>query len=144
MAFVQPTVAEFKTFFARDFPYGTDPNTSVLDADIAKAQTFSNVNFNQGLFGDQGSYTIGYQLMTAHFLVTNLRASSQGLNGQYNFLQQSKGAGAVNEAFAIPDRILQNPEFAMLAKTNYGAQYLLLIIPQMAGQIFIAHGSTRP
>jgi Protein of unknown function (DUF4054) len=144
MAYNNPSVADFKAFFARDFPYGVDPDTSILDADITKAFTFTNVNVNEGLFADQGSYTIGYQLLSAHYLVLNIRASSQGLNGQYNFLQQSKGAGAVNEAFAIPPRILENPEFAMLAKTNYGAQFLLLILPQLSGQVFSVHGSTRP
>lgn len=144
MAFTNPSVADFKSFFSRDFPYGTDPNVSILDSDITKAFTFTNVNVNQDLFADQGSYDIGYQLLSAHYLVTNLRASSQGINGQYNFLQASKGAGAVNEAFSIPQRILDNPELAMLAKTNYGAQFLLLILPQLGGQMWIAYGSTRP
>jgi len=144
MSFINPSVQNFKDFFARDFPYGTDITTSIVDADITKAFTFTNVNINQALFGDQGSYNIGYYLLSAHYLVMNLRASSQGLSGQFNFLQQSKNVGNVSEAFGIPQRILDNPDWAILCKTNYGAQYIQLVLPQLAGQIYSVHGSTRP
>lgn len=106
--------------------------------------TYTNVNFNPGFFADQGSYTLGYLLLSAHYLVLNVRQSSQGLSGQFNFTQSGKGAGSVNEAFAIPQRILDNPEFAMLAKTNYGAQYLMLLLPQLSGQMFNVYGTTLP
>lgn len=144
MAFSNPSVADFKSFFDRDFPYGTDMATSVLDSDITKAFVMTNVNFNPDFFADQGSYNVGYLLLSAHYLVMNLRASSQGMNGQFNFLQNSKAVGQVSEGFAIPQRILDNPEWAILMKTNYGAQYMQLILPQLSGQIFIAYGSTRP
>lgn len=144
MAFENPSVAEFKSFFSRDFPYGSDPTVAVLDADITKAFLFVNVNMNQALFADQGSYNVGYLLLSAHYLVMNLRASSQGINGQFNFLQQSKNVGNVAEAFGIPQRILDNPDWAILCKTNYGAQFIQLVLPQLAGQIFISYGSTRP
>lgn len=128
----------------RDFLYGTDPNRSILDQDIMNSYTYTNVNFNPGFFADQGSYTLGYLLLSAHYLVLNVRQSSQGLSGQFNFTQSGKGAGSVNEAFAIPQRILDNPEFAMLAKTNYGAQYLMLLLPQLSGQMFNVYGTTLP
>lgn len=144
MAFQNPSVADFKAFFNRDFPYGTDMDTSVLDSDITKAFTMVNVNVNQALFGDQGSYNVGYLLLAAHYLVMNLRASSQGLNGQFNFTQQSKNVGSVAEAFGIPQRILDNPDWAILCKTNYGAQFIQLVLPQLGGQVFISYGSTRP
>lgn len=144
MAYENPSVADFKSFFNRDFPYGTDPETQVLDSDITKAFTMTNVNMNQGLFGYQTSYNIGYLLLSAHYLVMNLRASSQGINGQFNFLESSKGVGSVSEAFAIPQRVLDNPDWAILCKTNYGAQFIQLVLPQLAGNMFIARGSTRP
>lgn len=144
MSYVNPTIDDFKAQFVRDFPYGIDPNTSILDADIMNAFNYTAVNFNPGLFSTQAAYTLGYNLLTAHYLVLNIRQSSQGLSGQFNFTQSGKGAGSVNEAFSIPQRILDNPEFAMLAKTNYGAQFLLLVLPQMGGQMFIVRGSTRP
>ena len=142
--FTNPGVADFKTFFTRDFPYGTDPNASVLDTDIAKAFQFTNINMNKQLFDCQASYNVGYLLLSAHYLVMNLRASSQGLSGQFNFLQQSKNVGQVAEAFGIPQRILDNADWSMLCKTNYGAQFIQLVLPQMGGQIWNAYGTTLP
>lgn len=144
MSYDNPSVADFKEQFYRDFPYGTDMATSVLDQDITRAFTFVNVNMNEDLFGDQASYSIGYLLLAAHYLVMNLRASSQGMNGQFNFLQQSKSVGSVSEAFGIPQRVLDNPDWAILCKTNYGAQFIQLVLPQLAGNIFAVCGSTRP
>ncbi len=144
MAFSNPSVDDFKNQFFRDFPYGTDPETAILDQDITRAFTFTNINVNQALFGDQASFNIGYLLLAAHYLVMNIRASSQGINGQFNFLQQNKSAAQIAEAFAIPERVLANPDWAILCKTNYGAQFLQLVIPQLAGQMYVVYGSTRP
>lgn len=144
MAFSNPSVQDFKDRFFRDFPYGVDPTTTVVDQDITTAFVMVNINMNPELFADQGSYTQGYLLLSAHYLVMNLRSSSQGLNGQFNFGQQSKAAGSVSEAFAIPQRILDNPDWAILCKTNYGAQFIQLVLPQLAGQIYGVAGSTRP
>jgi hypothetical protein len=144
MGFSNPAVQDFKNQFVRDFPYGTDPTTTILDSDISSAFQFVNVNFNPDFWADQGSYTLGYLLLAAHYLVMNIRASSQGIVGQFNFTQQSKSVGAVAEAFGIPQRILDNPDWAMLCKTNYGAQYLQLILPQMTGQVFGVFEMTKP
>lgn len=142
--YLNPTIAQFKTQFTRDFPYGTDPLISILDQDIANAFNYVNVNFSQDFWADQTSFYLGYNLLAAHFLVLNIRQSSQGILGQYNFNESSKSAGSVSQAFSIPQRILDNPEFAMLTKTNYGAQFLFLILPQLAGQMFNAFGTTLP
>lgn len=144
MAFNPPSVQDFKSYFFRDFPYGVDMNNDVLDQDITSAFLSTNFNIPQDLFPDQGSYNLGYLLLSAHYLVTNLRTSSQGMNGQYNFLQVSKGAGQVNEAFSIPQRVLDNPYWSMLTKTNYGSSYLMLLLPQLTGNISIAYGTTQP
>lgn len=144
MAYNNPTVDDFKQYFYRDFPYGTDPATSVLDQDIAKAMGQCRVNINQGLFSDQDTYNIGYLLLTAHYLVIDLRMSSQGIAGQYSWIESSKSVGSVSESFSIPQRILDNPYFAMLSKTNYGAKYLEILIPQLAGNIFVVAGTTLP
>lgn len=142
MGFTNPAVQDFKNFFTRDFPYGTDPNVAILDDDIAKAFTFANPNINPALFGDQGSYTTAYLLLSAHYLVMNIRSSSQGISGQFSFLQQSKSVASVAESFAIPQRILDNPALAIFCKTNYGAQYVQFILPQLTGQIFNVCGAT--
>lgn len=144
MAFENPTIDDFKAYFFRDFPYGTDMNTSVLDADIGKAYGQTNVNINQALFANQADYNIGYLLMAAHYLVIDLRMSSQGLSGTYEWMTTSKSVGSVSESFQIPQRILDNPYFAMLTQTNYGAKFLQLVLPQLTAQVFNAFGRTLP
>lgn len=144
MSYTNPSTSDFKAQFVRDFPYSTDPNLGVLDSDISNAFVFVNMNINQDLFPDQASYNLGYLLLTAHYMVLNLRASSQGLNGQFNWAQTNKAVGSVSEGFQIPERIQNNPELMMLAKTNYGAQFLQLILPQLAGQVFTVRGHTKP
>ncbi len=144
MTYVNPTVSDFQNYFVRDFPYGIDPNIAVLNSDISKAFGQTNININQALFSSQDSYNIGYLLLSAHYLVVDLRMSSQGINGQYSFLEQSKSVGSVSQSFSIPQRILDNTYLSMLTKTNYGAKYLELILPQLCGQIFNVYGRTSP
>lgn len=141
---LNPTVPDFKAYFVRDFPYSTDPKVGVTDADIAKAYGQANMNVNPTLFAAQNQYTTGYLLLAAHYLVTDLRMSSQGLNGQYSWVETSKSVGSVSQGFSVPQKILDNPYFAMLSRTNYGAKYLELIIPQLAGAVFPTFGRTLP
>lgn len=145
MAYTNPSIAEYKTYFYRDFPFGTDPEDNVTDADVAKAFTMANCfGINQELFDDQGCYTTGYMLLSAHFMVLNLRSSSQGINGKWSWLEQSKSVGSVSQSFAIPQRILDNPAWAALMSTNYGAQLMGLLLPQLVAPGFVVCGSTRP
>lgn len=136
MAFTNPDYASFSQQFSRDFPFGTDVDNNVTEGDVTYAFQFTNSQINQGLFSDQGTYTLGYNLLSAHYLVTNLRASSQGINGQYNWLQNQKSVANVSESFSIPDRILANPTWSALSKTNYGQAYLALILNKLIGQAF--------
>jgi len=138
-----PSIADFKTFFARDFPFGTDSEKTILDSDIARAMQDANATFNPALWDDQAGFTNGYMYLSAHNLVMNIRASTQGLNGQFNFLQASKGVGPASESFSIPQRILDNPHLAMLCKTNYGSRYVQLVMPSLCGQVFTAEETTN-
>jgi hypothetical protein len=144
LAFNNPAVTDFKNQFVRDFPYGTDMTIAVLDSDIASAFQQVNLAMNQALWGDQGSYTLAYLYLAAHYLVLNLRASSQGLNGQWTWLQNNKAAGPVSEGFEIPQRIKDNPDFAAYYKTHYGAQYMNWLWPQLSGQVFAVAGTSWP
>lgn len=144
-----PSVADFKVYFFRDFPYQPENETVDLDkyiqdADITKAFGQTQVNLNPALFADQANYALGYLWLSAHYLVVDLRASSQGLSGQFAFLETSKSVGSVSQGFTIPQRILDNPYWAMLMTTNYGAKYLQMIIPQLTGQVFNVYGHTLP
>ncbi len=141
--FLNPIISDFQNYFTRDFPYGTNVQTSVTDADIGKSYSQVNFSINPGLFANQQQYTLGYLWLAAHWLVTDLRAGSQGIAGQYNFLENSKGVGAVSTSFSIPPRILDNPSFAMYTKTRYGAKYLELLLPRLVGQIYTGRGHTK-
>ena len=144
MAYLNPSITDFKNYFVRDFPYGTDPQTSILDSDIGKA--FGQVNFaiNQKLFSKQEDYTIGYLWLAAHWLCIDMKASSQGISGQYDWPVTSKSVGSVSIGTSIPQRILDNPTFAMYSQTPYGAKYLQLLLPRLTGQVFVAYGRTLP
>lgn len=144
MTYLNPTIQDFKDYFNRDFSYGTDIQTSILDSDIGKAFGLTNFWINQGLFDKQEDYTIGYMELAAHWLVQNIRASSQGIAGRYNWVEASKGAGNTNSSYSIPQKILDNPSLAMLSQTRYGAKYLELIMPQLAGNTATVRGRTHP
>lgn len=84
-----------------------------------------------------------FNYLTAHYLCLDLRAASQGIQGQYSWVQTSRSVGSVSEGLQVPQRIMDNPELAMLTKTTYGGKYLQLILPQLSGQIFSVFGGTR-
>ena len=143
--YINPDYQTFASYFYRDFPFNnSDPNTGVLELDVNNAFQMTNFNINQALFSCQSNYTTGYLLLSAHYLVSNLRNSSQGINGKFTWLEQSKGVGAVNSSYAIPQRILDNPYWTQLVTTTYGQQYLQLLMPQLTGAMTISYGRTLP
>lgn len=142
MAFTFPSLQDFKNYFTRDFPYGIDPEDNVLDQDILKGMQAANAQINQSMWGTQDQFNLAYLLLSAHFLVIQMRASSQGLNGQFNFLQQGKSAG-ISESFGIPQEILNNPTYSVYSKTNYGAQFLMMALPRLKGVMFSVRGHTK-
>ena len=142
MAYTVPTASDFKAHFTRDFPYGST-DTTVMDSDITKAIAEAAVNFNESLWESQAVFTMAYLYLTAHYLVTDLRASSQGIAGSYSWLTGSKSVGSVSEGFSIPQKILDNPHLAMLSKTNYGSKFLSLALPRLVGNVVHVHGRTH-
>jgi hypothetical protein len=143
-AYLNPAVADFQNFFQRDFPFGTDINNNVVLQDILTAFWEANGVINVNLFEWQSTYTQGYYYLSAHMLTENLRMSSQGINGQFAWLQTSKGVGPVSEGFSIPDVVLRNPVFAAWSKTNYGRKYLTMILPMLTGPMTSVFGNTKP
>lgn len=143
MPFLFPTVAQFKSYFFRDFPYGTDPTTSILDQDISNALQCAENDFPQGLFTTQGDFTQGVLLLSAHWLYMNIKAAG-GLSAQPNWVQTAKAVGNVSESFQVPQYIMDNPQLAMLSQTWYGKQYLFQILPRLSGQMWSMHGRTKP
>ncbi len=149
MSYQNPSIADFKSYYPRDFPFqpdDVDPDLDkyIQDADIEKAFGQTDININQAQWDSQGAYAIGYNLLAAHYMVIDLRMASQGIRGQYSWMEQSKSVGSVSASYAIPQRILDDPYFAMLTQTNYGAKYLQLLLPRLSGQVFIVAGRTTP
>lgn len=142
MAYTVPTASDFKAHFVRDWSYGST-DTTVMDSDITKAIAEAAVNFNESLWESQAVFTLAYLYLTAHYLVTDLRASSQGIAGSYSWLTGSKSVGSVSEGFSIPQKILDNPHLAMLSKTNYGAKFLSLALPRLVGNVVHVAGETQ-
>lgn len=141
--FTMPTVDDFKSFFTRDFPFGTDINENVLDADIERALNSVECRINQALFCDQKQFTEGFLNFAAHQLVTQMQASSQGLSGSAHWIVNSRSVGSVSESYSIPQSILDNPVLAPLSSTTYGLEYITLILPNLVGPVFVIEGATQ-
>lgn len=139
-----PSVAQFMAFYDRDFPFGTDVNTSIRQQDVLKAFQQANAQINSTLYLTQTSFTTGLLWLSAHFLCVNINNSSQGINGQFNWGETSKGAGGISQSFAIPAAIQESPVFNGLTKTTYGAQYLLDLYPRLTGGMSSTRGWTKP
>lgn len=153
MSYPSPTVDDFKDNFLRDFPFAVavggkegDPTDlkRVLDRDIIKALLLAGANINVGLFESKEIFQQAFMFLAAHHLVTNIRASSQGLNGSFNWLTTSKNAGDVGESFEVPDRIKNSPYFSAITKTYYGMQYLMIVWPRLIGNVGTVAGATHP
>lgn len=149
----KPTVADFKAFFSRDFPYAPDPvppateqdpSLGVTDKDITRAFFEGQVSANIDLSPDQDIYTMWYLYAAAHFLVMDLRASAGGLEGSFQWTTQSKSVGSVSESYAIPQIVIDNPLLNMWTKTPYGAKLLQMMLPYFVAPIFPVCGMTHP
>jgi len=150
--FIKPTVEEFKTFFARDFPFQpavippeeVDLNKFIQDSDVSNAFLRTNPKFNEEFFTDtQEEYTLGYLYLSAHLLVMSLRASNAGFTSSFNWGATSTSVGSVSESRNLPGNIMTNPLWAWLVSSNYGVEYLMMVIPNLIGNFGIALGRTQ-
>lgn len=144
------TVDEFKGYFYRDFPFlPTDeevenPLDYVQDKDIEKAMLEAYTNFNAGLWEEEVILKMAFSYLTAHYLVTDLSNAAQGVNGSFSGFMSSKSVGNVSVGYRLPQWILNDPMYSLIALTTYGRKYLQLILPRMVGQMFSVKGTTRP
>lgn len=144
MAYTNPAYQDFVSAFSRDFPFSSDPAQGVTPTDVASSFAWVNATINQALFSDQASYNLGYLYLTAHELVMNMRASSQGLQGQYHWASNNAAVAGISEGYEIPERIKNFPLMMDLSKSYYGIKYLRLILPFLCGQMFSVHRRTLP
>lgn len=141
--YINPGISDFQDYFVRDFNYGTDP-TTVMGIDITNAMQDAANTINPSICPNQQFYTVAFLLLAAHFLVMSLRASSQGITGQFNFVQGGKGAGPANESFVVPAEMQSNAVMNILSKTHYGVKYYFYIKPYLTAPIFSVCGQTQP
>ena len=142
MAF-QISVSDFKTFFAKDFVYGTEEG-QVSDADITRAIAEAKMNFNENLFDDAEDKKIIYLYLTAYYLVVdmnNINTQGSSNNGGLLTYRQVRN---VAESFKVPKWVEENPMFSMFAQNGYGLKYLTMIYPYLVGPVGIVKGATLP
>jgi len=143
------SVAEFQSFFDRDFIYGS-AITDVRDKDITRAINDSLLAYNGDLWGDSASGKHAFYYLVAHHLSCNISASGglgntgQGANSSANFLVSSKSAGPLSVSYSIPQSLLENTMVQGLLKTGYGQKYLELVLPYIIGVTGTAWHDTRP
>lgn len=140
--YINPTVEEFKTYFYRDFPYGSDINENLTDQDITRAISEITLKINDQLFCSQEEYTYAALYFTAHTVCMNIQQSSQGLNSKFDWAYSSKSVGSISVGQSLPPEVMANPIYAHYGKTAYGVEYLNFILPRTYGAIGIATGAT--
>ena len=116
----------------------------VRDKDIEKAFASTNADINHELFAKQFHFTESFLNLAAHNLIMNLRASSQGIDGEFDWLLTNKGVGSVSAGFHIPTFLADNPVYSFYCKTPYGVRYITLIYGKTKGRIFTVAGATLP
>jgi hypothetical protein len=143
---ITPTLADFKSRFVRDFPYApaTDPANQdyVMDADITSAITQATATFNTAIGAADTAKTEMFLLLSAFFLVENLKTAQGGINSQAQFLAQSKSIGGVSVSYQIPENIAKDPVLSRFASNGYGMQYLTIVLPFLVGGMFVVEGAT--
>lgn len=146
MAWTAPTVAAFKTFFARDFHFASDndPNNTdfIIDGDITRAQSEAKVNFNSALLADDDKTTIAFHYLTAFCLVRNIQNSTKGLSSQTRFPISSTSVGGVSVSYQIPERYAKDPYICSFAQNGYGMRYLELTLSYLKGHVVPVAGGT--
>lgn len=117
----------------------------VQDADIIKAFAEAQVVFNQALFGSDDEIRLVYLYVVAHYLCIDLNAAAAGIGGTGGIgILSGRTVGSVSESYQIPKTYLDNPTYAIYAKTNYGLKYLSLVLPKLVGNIVAVRGMTLP
>lgn len=137
------TIDDFKTFFAKDFDYGTDI-TQVSDADIAKAMVEAGMNFNEKLFDCIEEKKLIFSYLTAYYLVVDINnTNTQGAsnNGGLVTYRQVRN---VAESFKVPKWVEENPMLSQFAQNGYGLKYITMIYPYLIGNMGVVPGATLP
>lgn len=139
------TVAEFKAWFVRDFPFSSSDSdlSGIVTQDIEKAFAEASFVFNPGLF-EEDEKKVAFLYLAAHYLVIDLKNSSTGLRGAFSGLMTNKSVGSVSVGYSLPNWVMNDPLYSLLAQTPYGAKYLSLTIGRCIGNMVVVKGATYP
>jgi hypothetical protein len=138
-----PTVSDFKTYFTRDFNFApiTDAGNLdyVIDADITRAITEAQLNFNEDLFSDVNTV---FMYLAAFHLVANFQNSAKGISSQSKFPISSSSVGGVSISFQIPDRYAKDAMIQQYCQNGYGKKYIEFCLPVLVGVTSAAYRET--
>lgn len=116
----------------------------VTDSDIERAFKEAQCVFNQSLWQDDDCLEQGYLYLTAHYLVMDLKNSTQGLNSSGDNPISSRSVGNVSEGYSVPEWVTKDPILVYYTKTGYGQKYLSLVLPNLMGNVASVAGATLP
>jgi len=146
------TLDDFKSWFVRDFTYATPVGltgpsavsscSDITDADLTKAYTEAEMNFNESLFGEDKMLRMTFLYLAAHYLVNDYQTSGVGVGASSMFPVSSRSVGPVSESYAIPNWAINDPVLGAFMTTRYGQKYLSLIKPLLIGNAVVYQGAT--
>lgn len=137
------TIEDFKSFFAKDFDYGDNPD-QVSDTEIARAMTEASMNFNEGLFDCDDQKRLIFLYLVAYYLVVDINNSNTQGASNNGGLVTYRQVRNVAESFKVPKWIEENPMFSMFAQNGYGLKYITMMYPYLIGRVGIVGGATLP
>lgn len=143
------TKDQFKSYFDRDFEFGTAKNT-VRDQDIDQAIAEAYAAFNPGLWTAGVDLEIAFELWTAHCLVRRIGSAGgidntgRGVKSSGKAPISSKSAGPLSVSYTLPGDMADNPMLFQLLTTGYGMQYAQMLIPRIVGNVGVVAGATLP
>jgi hypothetical protein len=132
------TIDDFKSYFARDFSYGTTPGT-IWDTDITKALTESRLSIRRSTILGK-LLVIAFYYLTAHILVMNYRMSFAGVQDIGQQMVIGNNVTGISEDYVIPDKYKNNGVINYYAKSGYGLKYLSYILPNLIGNVGVISG----
>lgn len=141
------TVSDFKSYFNRDFVYGSGLNT-VQDQDVSRGLDEAGMVFNTCLWATDTERSIAYLWASAHFLTINLQAAGglaavntgRGVNSHGGGVIESKTVGGVSVNYALPDYVRTDKILSQFMQTNFGQTYLQFLQPRLVGNIATVAG----
>lgn len=139
------TVADFKAYWTRGFPYGTDASTTVTDGDIQRALNDATINFNPDLWEAGLDLNTGFLYLAAHFLASAVQMAGGldmniGVQNAGGMPISAQTVGSVSLTFELPERWKNDPSIAPFLTTKFGITYVQMAMPRTSGNMQVVAG----